>query len=255
VYRKSVTVASAGRRIEAPALRQVDLAAPGLLPARPLPLAVSASDEWDRRFLGDAIDLGRDLQQQSAGFSAQLSATGTTADDYRRLLPGLDSVDTFDDTLLRTGLAAPGERLVGAAIALHGTRGAFADRWHAAMSFRSDGADWGLVALDNGVTSEPVLDDLELAISRFAARLEVAVRPITRTTAPPPVTPPAAPPDSSPEPTIPPAPTPEPEPETPESPVQLPDLNTGVPILDALVDPLVATVNGVLNGLLGRPPG
>ena len=83
-YKGSVAVKSAGRAMNVPRFRQIDLAAPGLLPNAPAPFAVDAADEWDRRFLGDAIDLGRDLEQRSAGFTAQArGAAAADADVFR----------------------------------------------------------------------------------------------------------------------------------------------------------------------------
>jgi hypothetical protein len=263
-YKGSVTVASAGRSMTVPRFRQIDLAAPGLLPSAPAPFAMNAADEWDRRFLGDAIDLGRDLDQRSAGFTAQ-SRGAVTADaaEFRRILPGLAGEAAFDDRLLRSGPPAAGERLVGATIALHGDEGRFTDRWHEAMAFRGEGADWGLVALDQGVTAEPVLDDLEVAFGRFGDRLEIASRPITTTPRPTavPVEEPESSATSAPPNGTPPPSNPTPPPTTtppPESPVQLPTIDTGVEVVDGILDPLVDSVNSVLDGLvgglLGTPP-
>src|SRR5437660_150162 len=64
-YTGSATIDSAGRTLVVPALRQASVAAAGLLPPRPTPLSYSASDPWDQRFLGDAIDLGNQLVARS----------------------------------------------------------------------------------------------------------------------------------------------------------------------------------------------
>ena len=47
---------------------------------------------------------------------------------------------------------------------VQGRRGTFRERWEAVFAFRAAGAAWGLVALDQGVSSAPVLDTIELAI-------------------------------------------------------------------------------------------
>ncbi|MEW6152749.1 MAG: hypothetical protein AB1673_02010 [Actinomycetota bacterium] len=189
VYRGSAGVESDGRSVSVPALRQVTVPAPGL-PSRATPLSPSPSDRWDQRFLGDAVDLGNQLAALSRGFSAQLSAgEGTSAAFFRRLLPGL-AEQPFDDTFIDP--AQPGgEVLVGAAIAVAGTRGNFVTRWADVFAFHADGASWGLVALDQSVDRAPLLASVDAAIARYAAPpgSELAgpapsVGPVPPTTAP-----------------------------------------------------------------------
>jgi hypothetical protein len=187
VYEGAASVDSAGSVAAVPALRQVTVPAPGL-PSRRAPLAFSPGDSWDRRYLGDAIELGNQLVTRSRGFTGQLSpGDGTTADFYRRILPVLAN-QPFDDSLIGPD-RPPGETLVGAAITVEGTRGEFRNRWESVFSFHDEGAPWGLVALAQGVTSGPLLTTVDAAIARVPG---LAAAP------PPPAnTPPTAPPPAS----------------------------------------------------------
>src|SRR5204862_4751600 len=64
-YAGDLAVTSAGRNLTVPALRQAGVPGPGLLPAAPTPLDYRADNPWDRRYLGDAIDLGEELLARS----------------------------------------------------------------------------------------------------------------------------------------------------------------------------------------------
>ena len=255
-YAGTVRLSSAGRSLTVPALRQTGVPSLGLVPSQPAPLVYRDADRWDRRFLGRAIDLGRDLASRSRGVTGQLRAgEGTSAGFYRLLLPGLDSETAFTQTLVSSTGLPPGENLVGAAIALRGHRGTFASRWEEAFAFRDDGAEWGLVALDQQVRDTAgLVGDLDLALGRLGERLVAA--PIL----PPPDftgavassggTPTTTPPSPSPS-TV---PTPPTTPPTQPPPSVPPPPPTGVEPVDQLVDPLVDTVNGLIAGLLGPPP-
>jgi hypothetical protein len=165
-YQGSIEIESAGKRMTVPALRQVTIPAAGLLPARPSPLTFSPSDPWDQRFLGEGIELGNQLVATSRGFTAQLApGEGTTPGFYRLLLPELEREPAFTESLL-TPPRPPGEVLVGAAIAVEGQRGTFRERWADIFGFRDEGAPWGLVALDQGVSRSPLIARIEAAIGR-----------------------------------------------------------------------------------------
>src|SRR5207302_7436822 len=128
-YVGDLTVNSAGREITLPALRQAAVPGPGLLPAAPTPLDYRADNPWDRRYLGDAIDLGDELQARSDGFTAQLAPNeGHTAGFYRQLIPALENQSAFTQALLPPD-RAPREPLVGAAIAVQSRSGDCRDPW------------------------------------------------------------------------------------------------------------------------------
>lgn len=167
-YNGAVELSSAGTNARVIGLRQVVIPAAGLFPAKPSPLEYAASDPWDRLLLGDAIELGNELLARSQGFSAQVSREDLNVDFFRALLPALASEPAFEPSLLGAPRPA-GETMVGAAIALLGTRGTFPERWQNVFSFRGDNAQWGLVALDQGVLREPLLREIDAAIERGPA--------------------------------------------------------------------------------------
>lgn len=152
-----VSVRSAGFSLGIPALRQATVAALGSdLPQAAVPLRYQDKDPWDRRFLAEAIDLGNVLQARSEAGTNQFRGQGASVGFYRLLFPELAGVTEFDRSLIDAA-RPPGENIVGAAIALKGRQGGFAQRWERIFSFRSEGATWGLVAFDQQVHKVPDL--------------------------------------------------------------------------------------------------
>lgn len=165
-YNGDLVISSAGRDLTVPALRQAAVAAPGLVPSSPTPLDYRPENPWDRRYLGDAIELGDELQARSQGFTAQLAPDeGHTPGFYRQLIPALDGEPAFGQGLLDPALS-PGDTLVGAAITVEGKDGSFANRWQEVFSFHGQGARWGLVALDQRVSRGPLLGQVDEALGR-----------------------------------------------------------------------------------------
>lgn len=166
-YRGSLRLNSAGRILDVPALRQGDIPSLGVVPSRPEPLDYDPDDQWDRRFLGEAIELGEELEAKSEGFTSSLRpGEGRTPGYFRLLVPALESEPGFGPPLLRDG-RPPGETLVGATIAVSTSQGSFVARWREVFSFRDDGAPWGLVALDQRVDdSDALVQSLDAAIGR-----------------------------------------------------------------------------------------
>jgi len=253
-YEGSATVDSAGRSIVVPALRQVAVPAAGLFPVRPSPLEISTDDAWDQRYLSGAIALSAELQAQSRGFSGQRTGTeGRTVGYFRDLLPGLAAEPAFQATLLSAG-RAPGETLVGAAIALKGTRGVFADRWAATFGFHDDGAPWGLVAMDQGVSRIDVLAVIDSAVHRVPTSFALAGPGSAPTSLSPPTTRPATPAavvttTTSPAPRVTTPTTRPPTTATPTTVAPTGPVNTGAPVIDNTVNALVNTLTGLLNSL------
>jgi len=151
----------------------------------------------------------------------------------------------------------PGETLVGAAITLEGARGTFTERWGAVFGFRDEGAPWGLVALDQGVSRVPLLATIDGSISRgptqFASgpptgapsslapprggSATTVARATTTTTTP------ARPrPGTATTTTI--------TPRTTLTTVVGP-INTGAPVIDGTISSLVDTLTGLLRSLGG----
>lgn len=133
--------------------------------AAPAPIAFDGTDAWDRRFLGEAVAFGERLEALARGYTSDLApGAGRSVGFFRSVLPGLADERELGDDLLDPS-RSPGETLVGAAITVQGRRGNFRDRWQQVFAFRAAGAAWGLVALDQGVSSSPVLETIELAIA------------------------------------------------------------------------------------------
>lgn len=172
-YEGSAQLSAGGSTIAVPALRQASLPPTGAFPTKVSPLEYSGSDGWDQRYLSDAMDLSNQLKGRSDGFTSQLGPTeGRSVNSFRELFPGLAAEPAFTASLLNPA-RPPGDTLVGAAITLEGTRGTFAERWAAVFTFRDQGAEWGLVAMDQGVARVPLLSAIDAAISRGPTQFAV----------------------------------------------------------------------------------
>ncbi|HET7720767.1 MAG TPA: hypothetical protein VFK43_12420 [Acidimicrobiales bacterium] len=258
-YEGAAQLSAGGSTIAVPALRQASLPPTGTFPTKVAPLEYSSADGWDQRYLSDAMDLSNQLKGRSDGFTSQLGATeGRSVNSFRELFPRLAAEPAFTASLLNPA-RAPGDTLVGAAITLEGTRGTFAERWAAVFTFRDEGAEWGLVAMDQGVARVPLLNAIDAAISRGPTQFAVGPPGRPPTSLNPPITggatssvPATTTTTARPRPgvtttttTAPPAPG-----GTTNTSVTGP-LNTGTPVDDAVND-LVNTLTGLLRSLGGQ---
>ena len=257
-YIGSIDLDSAGQRRQIPALRQMSVSVLGTPPRAPEPLQYDEADPWDRRFLATAMDLSRTLEALAQA-TTQSEAPTERFDEkfFEENLPALSGESEFTAGLLATRATEPkGDTLVGAAIAAHGRRGTFTERWNEVFDFRDQDAKWGLVAVDQGVSPGPLVSDIENALNgtffqfaqpiteeevAAAAALLAAETPVAE--APPPVDQAdnevAAPVIDSgsggdagevvDEPVPP--------------PVTTPDVNQVLPSLDPVVDPVVGVIN------------
>lgn len=171
LYAGEADVRSAGRPFPGglAALRQVSVPATGRLPRTPSPLLYDDAnpDPWDREFLGEAIDLGAQLDVSARGFTSQLGPrTSVSAPLLRRALPRLADEGEFGEELLEDAVRSPGEALVGAAIVVESGGAPFGSRWADVFEFRDDGARWGLVALDQQVKRDALLGTINDAVGR-----------------------------------------------------------------------------------------
>lgn len=242
VYAGVASVDGMGEGSDVHGLRRLALT-PG---ARVEPVVFDGTDPWDRRFLGEAIAFGEQLEALARGYTRDLPpGAGRTEGFFRTVLPALAAERDFGADLLDPA-RPPGETLVGASIAVQGRRGSFRERWEQVFSFRAAGAAWGLVALDQRVSSAPVLETIEVAIAaprRAPARSDRAPTPTPApartpaptTTRPVPVPPPTSTtvPPVAPPPSVPPEPEPEPG------------------LLSPVLDPVSELVEGLLGALLG----
>jgi hypothetical protein len=230
-YEGRATVAGVGDVDELRRLRRLVLV-PG---ASPEPVTFDGTDAWDRRYLGEAIAFGERLEALARGYTSDLPpGAGRTAEFFRSVVPELGAQREFNTDLIDPA-RGPGETLVGAVIAVHGRQGTFRERWSDVFAFRDAGAAWGLVALDQGVSSAPVLEAVELAIATPGAASPASTTTSTTSTTtttsagPVPTAPPA--PDDGTTTTTAPAPAPS----------------------GGLLDPVVDPVADLLSALLGRP--
>lgn len=260
-YNGAVELRSGDQSATVPALRQLSIPIGGPVPARPSPLSYDGDDAWDRRFLSEAIEFGNELEARSTGFSAQVKpGEAGTVDFLIRLLPTLSTQPGFSSTLF-DATRSPGESLVGAAIALEGTRGTFVERWAGVFTFRDDGAQWGLVALDQGVSRVPLLATVDAAVGRGSPPFDTTPSgggialpdpggipgqgPAGGGgTRPGGTTPGGGTPTSSPNRSV---PTTVPPPTIPNP--NAGPLNTGIPVLDDTINALVETLTGLLSSL------
>ena len=254
-YDAAVQVDSAGQVREVPGLREMQVPALGRPPKTARPLDYRAGDPWDRRFLGQAMELGDRLEAIAKGYTQNLDGReGRTPGFFRLVLPGLDDEPSFGAELIDLE-RAPGETLVGAAITDLGRRGTFVERWHSVFGFREEGAAWGLVVLDQDVSGSPLLGTIEEAVGtsplafvappapgRSAPQTPGSTGPdgpVTPSPTPTTSPPTTSPPTTSPPPTTPPTTTPT----VPENPL--------APVLDPVLGPTTEVVTGLVGGLLG----
>ena len=161
VYSGSAEVRAAGRPFAGglAALRQLSIPTTGALPREAVPLVYDDADPdpWDLRFIGDAIDLGDELDRKSFGYTAQLGP-GARADAAMlgRVLP-----EFTPSSGVSFAERTPGESLVGAAISVESGSDVAE-----VFSFRDAGARWGLVALDQKVRRDALLERIDGAVSR-----------------------------------------------------------------------------------------
>ncbi len=206
-YTGRTSISGAGPLSEVRGLRQVVLTAS----ATPEPFAYDGADPWDRRYLGEAIAFGNRLEALARGYTSDLRPGNRSASFFQAVLPALADEGEFSGDLLDDRPA--GETLVGAAIAIEGRSGTFRDRWSSVFAFRDQGAAWGLVAADQGVSSAPVLDTIEVAIGQSPLGGGPPSPPTTRPTASTSTTTTTAPPTSGPTTTTPPTTPPPPPPD------------------------------------------
>jgi len=231
VYQGHARVSSANRLVEVGTLEEVTIASARLVPVSAVPIQVDGGDPWDRRFLGEAIDLDAVLGAQSLGITAQLGSRLASGDLVAKALPLVTSQPGYSAGLIAP-TRTPGEAVVGAVIAIHAQEGTFIERWERTFSFRDAGAGWGVVVAHGRADPATVLADVAAAIDR-AGLQPIADAPGTGPTGPVPTSPPVLNPPSEPtEPTEPIEPTEPTEPPPPEEdPIDS--------LLDGLIDPLM----------------
>jgi hypothetical protein len=181
VYRGTAHLRDASQ-VDVKAPRQSSVPGGSAQPGAPLPLTYQPDDRWDQRYLASIETFGRQLSDAASGFDAQIRpGTPTTATFYEQLLPGLADQPDFKPAFDRVATAATtrapsgstarphtaGGYLVASAIALRGQQGTAGQRLAEEVAFADQGADWGLVAFDQGVGDARLIGtDVLVAIGR-----------------------------------------------------------------------------------------
>ncbi|MDQ6615901.1 MAG: hypothetical protein M3083_14490 [Actinomycetota bacterium] len=251
--------------------RQINLTPGVSAPTQPSPLRYQDSDSWDRQYLSEAETISSQLGAAAIGFNAQVPANqGKDAAYYQHIVPTLngrsDFVSAFEivqrqQPVSPAPAARPGDYLVASVIALRGSRGTFESRLNDELVFSAEGAPWGFVAYDQGVTDlSGVLDDVVAAIGRATlpftgppSSSQIALGP-PRTVAPPTTRPtirqqPAVAPTTVPTPGRPRPPTITPTTTRPLIQLPVPVVPGPLgPILNPLLDPLIQALNNILAG-------
>lgn len=150
VYTGTVAVSGPGGESSVARLREVQPrnGAPGST----MPLDVDEDDAWDGRFLGDVLDLDRDLSAQVAGYEGEFGARTSSVDD----LAAIARDAKRDLGFVRSSLSrfSSGDVLVGVVLALL-VEAAGGDDAPTAftemLTLRSRGASWGIIAADRRV--------------------------------------------------------------------------------------------------------
>jgi hypothetical protein len=258
-YDADVSLDSAGVPADIPALRQMVVPDLGRPPQLPRPFEYNGDDTWDRRYLGAAMALGARLEDLGQGLTNTLpDGEGRTPGFFRIVLPGLEDEADFNADRLEAHLNRdPGDILIGAAITELGDEGSFKTRWQEVFTFHDDGAEWGIVALDQSVRSEPLMGTVEEALNSFEEAAAFVQPPSTVPPGSTPATPGGngGPSDPDPEPggsdggpTTTPPPS---QPPTTPSTTPVPPPPEPPPALEPVVDPVEDLLDDLLGGLLG----
>lgn len=188
-YEGNVLLDSAGATTEVSALRRLAVPDLGRLPSAPRPVGFEDEDPWDRRFLGAAIRVGEDLHRLADDLFTNVLPTGSgrTPGFFELVLPDLQSEQEFPsvfaaDRQERDEERDPRDTFIGAAITVEGDRGGFSERWQDVFEFRDQGAEWGIVVLDQAVEPDPLLGTIEEAFNtqfEEVVQAPVAVPPDT----------------------------------------------------------------------------
>lgn len=180
VYAGKAEVDSAGARGAVRALRAIEVASLGELPAHPAALQIRTSDPWDRRYLAAAIDIDQNLGPLTATFDRTGASEDVRPASLGNGVPDQAELNRLRDAARRmTGSAlSPSQTLIASAIAALGQRGTFASRWSSAFRFRAQGATWGLVATDQGVNARALLGRIRDVIDVLPSPLRALAAPV-----------------------------------------------------------------------------
>jgi hypothetical protein len=233
VYRGGAVVRTATETVGVPRLRRAVVAGNGASLVTIAPLAINAADTWDRKLLGTALELDAALNARSRGLTAQLSGDPTDVVTKVVAATGLKDLSMLNDEPV-------GEFVVAAELARASHLGDSAIA--AALRLRSQGASWGLIALEQGVHAVPAPFDgidsvmVPVADAASATAKTPSALPTTPTVKVPTVIPPVTVPPVTTGDSTTPVTTPPPAPQQPTN----------------VVATLVDGVDNLVGGLLGH---
>jgi hypothetical protein len=167
VYAGGATVQGWDGRVAS--LEQVGVAA-GIVPEAPLPLQVDPSDAWDARKLGDAIDLGLELEDLQRGLKPQLDADATPA-TLAGVLPAAFPSKGSEPHLRGV---EPSEALVAAMLAIQAAREGDISTLRAlqaVIGLRELGASWIIVVARWELYTRAILTALARVAGLIASQL------------------------------------------------------------------------------------
>jgi hypothetical protein len=179
VYRGGAVVRSVSDSVSIIRLRRAVQSGNGSSLVTIAPLVINAADKWDRKFLGTAIELDAALSARSRGLTMQVANGGAAAAGKVVAATGRDL------TLL--GTEPVGEFVVAAELARAAHLGDAGIA--AALKLRSEGASWGLIALEQGFHALPAtfdgLDNVVVPVSAGSvAQVPTVDAPATTPTPP-----------------------------------------------------------------------
>ena len=167
VYRGQVAVQRPAQQRTVRALRELDIA-DFRLAASPRPLQYREADPWDRELLADAIAFDGEAARLSRGLDLELGTSAQPASFYRQFAaPRVVSVLSSVAAVASRGrFGPPSDVLLTVFVAKAAPGDALPAVVRRVTGLRSDGARWGLIAVELKVASERVV----AAIDRLGNR-------------------------------------------------------------------------------------
>lgn len=218
VYSGAARVSLLGRGVDVPAYRELFFAGGIPVERSPKPLQLNAADPWDRRLLGDVLELDRELAQFGRGFNSEFGAQAAAPVFFVNFVPVPQAVATVAAAPVGTSAA---DKLIGLVFAQQiaqrdGNPAHVRTLFNALIAERRAGATWGLIAKERGLQLRPLLQAVLGAIRRGTAPASSPGSPGSGGGSSPP--PPSPGPTASPRP----RPTRSPSPSPPASPTPTP---------------------------------
>ncbi len=148
MYNGGAVVRTMSETLGVPRLRRAIIAgAGGPAAVQIAPMVLDPTDGWDRKFLGDALELDVVLTARSRGLTMQVVGGGNSVLDKVLATPA------WKDALTVLGNTPIGEVIVAAELARAANLPK--EAVEATLRLRNEGASWGLIALGHGVRTVP----------------------------------------------------------------------------------------------------